>query len=374
MNLLIVISSMNSGGAERVAANLANHWAGKGWNVIVVTIYSVELDFYQLHPAVKRISLNLASDSGNPPAAVVNNLRRIVALRRVLRAVQPDIALALMSEANILLALAATGMRGIMTVGSEHIYPPQYPLGTAWETLRTHLYAHLTALTALTQESSAWLRRHTRARKIVVIPNAATFPLPDREPCLELPHMPQGGRMLLAVGRLDAQKGFDLLIATFQRLVEDFPDWMLVILGEGPDRAALEQQVQSVGLTDRIRLPGRAGNVGRWYAAADLYVMSSRFEGFPNTLVEAMAHGLPVVSFDCDTGSRDIVRHGVDGLLVPAGDTDALEGALRGMMADPSLRQRFAQRAVEARERFSIEKIAAMWERLFEELKGAKPR
>ena len=316
----------------------------------------------------------MASDSENPSAAVVNNLRCIFALRWVLREVQPTIALALMSSTNVLLALAATGLRGIVTVGSEHIYPPQYPLGAAWETLRKHLYAHLTALTALTQESSAWLRRHTRARKIVVIPNAATFPLPEREPCLEPPDIPQGKRMLLAVGRLDAQKGFDLLIATFQRLAEEFPDWMLVILGEGPDRAALEQQVRSVGLVDRIRLPGRAGNVGRWYAAADLYVMSSRFEGFPNTLVEAMAHGLPAVSFDCDTGPRDIVRHGVDGLLVPAGDTDALEGALHGMMADPSLRHRFAQRAVEARERFSIEKIAAMWEALFEELRSAKPR
>ena len=374
MNLLIFISSMNAGGAERVAANLANHWAGKGWNVTVVTVYSAKLDFYELHPAVRRIPLNLASDSENPPAAVVNNLRRIGALRRVLRAVQPDIALALMGAANILLAPAATGLRGIATVGSERTHPPQYPLGTAWETLRTHLYGRLTALTALTQESSAWLRRHTRARKIVVIPNAATFPLPEREPYLEPLDIPQGMRMLLAVGRLSEEKCFDLLIATFQRLAEEFPDWMLVILGEGPDRAALEQQVQSTGLVDRIRLPGRAGNVGRWYNAADLYVMSSRFEGFPNTLVEALAHGLPAVSFDCDTGPRDIVRHGVDGLLVPAGDTNALEGALHGMMADRSLRHRFAQRAVEARERFSIEKIAAMWEALFEELRGAKPR
>lgn len=97
--------------------------------------------------------------------------------------------------------------------------------------------------------------------------------------------------------------------------------------------------------------------------------MSSRSEGFPSTLIEVITHGLPAVSFDCDTGPRDIIRHGVDGLLVPVCDTDILEGALRGMMADPSLRHRFAQRAVEARERFSIEKIAAMWEGLFEELR-----
>lgn len=369
MNLLIFTGSLWCGGAERVAANLANHWADKGWNVSIVTLASVEMDFYELHPTVRRITLNLARDSGNPLAAVVNNLRRITTLRRVLRAVQPDIALAMMVSANVLLALAAIGMRDITTIGSEHIHPPQSPLGTVWATLQAGLYGHLAAVTALTKESSAWLRQHTRSRKIAVIPNAAPFPLPEQEPCLEPPNLPEGRCMLLAVGRLAEGKGFGLLIETFSRLAQDFPDWMLVILGEGPDREALEHQVQSVGLVGRIRLPGQAGNVSRWYKAADLYVMSSQFEGFGNTLAEAMTHGLPVVSFDCDTGPRNIIRHGMDGLLVPACDTNALEGALRGMMADPSLRHRFAQKAVEARERFSIEKIAAMWEGLFEELR-----
>ena len=369
MNLLIFTSSMSYGGVERVAANLANHWADKGWNVSIVTLASIEMDFYELHPTVRRIALNLTRDSGNPLAAVVNNLRRITTLRRVLRAVQPDIVLAMVVQANVLLALAAIGMRDITTIGSEHSHPPQWPLGTVWETLRAGLYGHLAAVAALTKEDSAWLRQHTRSRKIAVIPNAAPFPLPEQEPCLELPNMPEGRCMLLAVGRLVAVKGFGPLIETFSRLAQDFPDWMLVILGEGPDREALEHQVQSVGLVGRIRLPGQAGNVSRWYKAADLYVMSSRSEGFPNTLIEAMMHGLPAVSFDCDTGPRNIIRHGMDGLLVPACDTDALEGALRGMMADPSLRHRFAQKAVEARERFSIEKIAAMWEDLFEELR-----
>lgn len=129
--------------------------------------------------------------------------------------------------------------------------------------------------------------------------------------------------MLLAVGRLVEGKGFGPLIETFSRLAQDFPDWMLVILGEGPDREALEHQVQSVGLVGRIRLPGQAGNASRWYKAADLYVMSSRSEGFPNTLIEAMTHGLPTASFDCDTGPRNIIHHGMDGLLVPACDMRA---------------------------------------------------
>ncbi len=367
--LVIFIHSMGNGGAERVTANLANHWAEKGWRVTVVTLASRSLDFYELHPAVNRIALDLAGESGNAFVALARNLRRVFALRRVLRQVQPDVVLAMMSSANILLALAATGLKRIATVGSERIHPPQYPLGSIWESLRADLYGRLAAVTSLTQESAAWLRQHTKAKKIAVIPNAAPYPLPVQQPYLEPEILLGGRRMLLAVGRLCEQKQFDLLIRVFQRLLKEFPDWALVILGEGPDRKALEEQIQGADLSERILLPGRAGNIGQWYEAADLYVMTSRFEGFPNTLAEAMAHGCAAVSFDCDTGPRDIIRHEVDGLLVPPGDEVALENSLSRLMADETLRRQFADRAIEARERFSIEKIAGMWEQLFEELR-----
>jgi glycosyltransferase involved in cell wall biosynthesis len=368
MNILIFIHSMHSGGAERVAANLANHWTRQGRNVTIVTLSSKALDYYELNPAVNRIALNLAGESANPLAAIANNLRRVLALRRVLSQVRPDIALAMMSSANILLALASVGFKHIATVGSEHTHPPQLPLGAAWEALRAYFYGNLSAVTALTQETAVWLRRHTRARKIFVIPNAAPWPLPQQNPHLKLPTMQKGRRMLLAVGRLSEEKQFDLLITVFQRLVIAFPEWVLVILGEGPDRKLLEDQVHSAVLTDRILLPGRAGNLRQWYEAADLFVMTSRFEGFPNVLAEAMAHGATAVSFDCDTGPRDIIRHEVDGQLVPPGDTVDLERALRRMMCDEPLRRRFAERAIEVRVRFSMDKVAGMWEVLFEGL------
>lgn len=369
MKLLIFIHSLSSGGAERVTANLANYWARKGWQVTVVTLASRSHDFYELDPAVRRVALSLAGDSGNPVSAMVNNLRRVLMLRKVLRRERPDVALAMMSTANILLALAAAGLKGVVTVGSERIHPPQLPLGAVWEFLRAKLYAPLTAVVALTEMSATWLRQNTRAQHIAVIPNAASWPLPEQPPHLEPPRKRDGQRMLLAVGRLSEQKCFDLLIAVFQRLVTDFPDWRLAILGEGPSRSSLEAQIESFSLGDRVALPGRAGNVGQWYEAADLYVMSSRFEGFPNTLAEAMAHGLPAVSFDCDTGPGDIIRHETDGLLVPAGDRAALEEALRKLMNDEALRKRFAERAIEVRQRFSPECVAGKWERLFEEVR-----
>jgi glycosyltransferase involved in cell wall biosynthesis len=372
MNILFYISSLSFGGAERVTATLANYWAEKGWRVTVVTLAAQSEGFYQLHPAVTHIALNLSGANSQPLAAPIKNLRRVLALRRVLRRVQPDVALGMMDSSNVQLALASYGLRGLVTIGSERIHPPQYPLGQIWETLRRYSYDRLNAVVALTVESADWLRRCTRVRKVVVIPNVASYPLPAHPPHMAPPIKANGARLLLAVGRLSEQKGFDTLIAAFQSLAAKFPHWRLAILGEGPLRGDLAAQIADAGLDGRILLPGRVGNVGDWYVAADLYVMTSRFEGFPNTLAEAMAHGLPAVSFDCDTGPRDIIRHEVDGLLVPNGDDAALVSALGRLMADESLRQQFASYADEVRERFSMERITSLWEALFEEYQHGK--
>lgn len=365
--LIIFIHSLSGGGAERVTANLANYWANKGWGIAVVTLAARSLDFYELHPAVKRIALELAGDSSNGLAGLVQNLRRIVALRRVLRQIKPDIALGMMTTANVLLALAAWGLPQLRAIGSERTHPPQYPLGVLWEGLRRLSYNRLAAVTALTRESAAWLKNHTGARRVPVIPNAALWPLSMQAPRIAPESICKSERLIvLAVGRASEEKQFGLLLEVFHSLANQYPFWDLVILGEGHQRPALQAKARMIGLEQRVFFPGRAGNVGEWYERADLYVMSSRFEGFPNTLAEAMAHGLPAVSFDCDTGPRDIIRHETDGLLVPPGDVAGLTAALGRLMSDTALRQRFARRAVEARNRFSMERISSMWEELFE--------
>lgn len=369
MRLLIFIHSMSGGGAERVSASLASHWAAKGWEITIVTLSQQSLDFYELHPAVKRIALELAGESVGVLAGLRQNIRRVIALRQVLRQVQPDIALGMMTTANVLLSLAALNLPTLRTIGAERIHPPQKPLGYLWETLRSRTYGILNAVTALSSEGENWIKTHTNAQRVRVIPNAVNWPLPGQEPRIIPSALYQSERqLLLAVGRLDAQKGFDWLIDAFSNLADKHPGWDLVILGEGRLRATLDKQIQKSALGHRIFLPGRAGNMGEWYESADLYVMSSRFEGFPNTLAEAIAHGLAAVSFDCDTGPRDIIRHELDGLLVPLGNVAELTTALDRLMGDALTRQRFAERAVEVRERFSMERIAGMWEKLFEEI------
>jgi glycosyltransferase involved in cell wall biosynthesis len=368
MNVVFLIHSLSSGGAERVTSNLANYWAKKGWNITIVTVAEKSLDFYALHPAVRRVALDLAVESKTPISAVVNNLQRAHALRMVLVKLKPDIALSMMTTANILLALASLGIKHTVCIGSERTYPPMLPLGKFWSGARAILYGRLNAIVALTQESAIWLQTHTSSRYVAVIPNTATWPLPTQDPILTCSEIVNGKKILMAVGRLQEEKGYIQLINIFTNLSNQFSDWMLVILGEGEDRSALESLVNKLRMQERILLPGRAGNLSDWYQRADLYVMTSRFEGFPNTLVEAQAHGLPTISFDCDTGPRDIIRHGVDGLLVPPGNTNDMEHALSTLMGNESLRSQFSEHAIDARVRFSMDKIAGMWEDLFKKV------
>jgi glycosyltransferase involved in cell wall biosynthesis len=366
MRLLIYIHSLENGGAERVVANLANYWVSIGWDVTVVTVAPTAHDFYRLDPAVKRESVNLAGGSPDVLSGFVRTVRRVQALRRVLLRVRPDIALSAMQTANVILAMAARGMPGLLTIGSEHNFPPKDPTGLIWETMRRHAYGHLTAVVALTQECASWLAAHSHARRIPVIPNPVRWPLSKHEPSIDPAVCCAPARqILLGVGRLSSEKNFSALIDIFSRLASRHPGWDLVIIGDGPLAGALRAQVQAAGLQQRVFLPGRVGNVGDWYERAALYVMSSHFEGFPNTLVEAMSYGLPAVSFDCDTGPRDIIRHDIDGFLVTPADVEGMQFAVEKLMIDTALREAFSRRAQEARERFSMEKISCMWEGLF---------
>ncbi len=367
MQLLIFIHSLSSGGAERASTNLANYWAEKGWGITLVTMTGSEQDFYQLHPDIQRIALCLDAESSGLLTAIKSNVQRITALRRVLKQQQPDIALAIMTTANILLALAARGLN-IAVLGSERIHPPMLPQGRVWEWLRKRSYRHLDAVTALTEETARWLKAETYAQYVPIIPNAITYPIANHPPRVS-PEITTGENFkLIAVGRLSPQKGFDRLLSAFAVLASRFPDWNLTILGEGPCRDALEKQRAELLLKQRVSLPGAVGNLGEWYSAADLYVLSSLFEGFPNTLVEAMAYGLPAVSVDCDTGPRDIIHDKLDGLLVAQNNQEALVAALASLMSDKALRQQYASRATEIRETLSMQKISGLWEQLFVEL------
>jgi glycosyltransferase involved in cell wall biosynthesis len=361
VKILFVIHSLGGGGAERVTATLASHWQTSGHEVVVVTLAPLDEDSYPLASGVRRVALDAAADSKGVWGATVANLNRVKALRAVLRRERPDVAIGMMSTSNVLLALAAPGL-SIRTVGSERIHPARLDIGVMWSFLRARFYRLLDAVVVQTAKSGSWVLANTSARHVEVIPNPVVWPLAPRRPFVDARKASRQKR-LLAAGRLEHQKGFDMLIDVFSRLAAEHPEWELVIVGEGTLRVALEAQARQTGL-DSIRIPGLAGNLTDWYESADIFVCSSRFEGFPNALLEAMAHGCPSVSFACDTGPEEIIHHDVDGVLVPPEDQRQLQLALADLMSDEAARQRLGRSATTVRERFSIGAVSEMWMRL----------
>ena len=237
---------------------------------------------------------------------------------------------------------------------SERVDPASYGIGRIWNALRALTYPLAAGLVIQVPSIRSFFPGYLQKR-IWVIPNPVIRPgvaAPVREPWPRI----------LDVGRLNPQKGFDLLLEAFARVRPEFPEWRLDILGEGDERPALEAQVAQLGLEASCRLLGRRRDVLAQMRGAEVFVLSSRFEGFPNVLAEAMAAGMAVISFDCPTGPAQIIRQGVDGLLVPAADVAALAEAMVKLMGDPALRTSLATRAPEVLERFDEAAVFAEWD------------
>lgn len=366
--IMILVSSMHAGGAERVAATLANAWAGRGDDVTVVVSFSGRGSCH--YPLSPDIQLTFLADvAGTASRRGKRYLRRFLALRSLIRQERPDVIVGIMWNVNVMAIMATRGLH-VPVIASEHTSFAFVPLGKILETVRRLCYPFAGCVTVLTPEERSWVEKRIPRARVCVIPNPMQFPLLSSEPVLTpSKFVPTDRSLLLAVGRLSEEKSFPVLLDAFARIADRCPAWHLVIVGDGPDRVSLETQVTRLGLTDRAVITGRAGNLSDWYRRTALYVMSSRFEGFGLTLAEAMAHGCPAVSFDCESGPRHIIRHGVDGLLVrPVGDAVALAEALLLLMQDEHTREAMAARASESRARFSLEQVLPLWDAVFASL------
>jgi glycosyltransferase involved in cell wall biosynthesis len=357
MRVTLVISSLGGGGAERVLTTLANYWVDAGWAVTIVTIADQESDAqYPIDLRVQIAKLSMRSTSTSTRDAIASNLNRLRALRNAIRGSKPDGVISFMTENNVLTRIATLGLRGPVIVSERVVYlRPSIP--RSWRVLRPITYFLSTYIVMQTRDSVTEVPRWLRP-KVGVIPN----PVP---PGPIKPNQSSGHRKkLIAMGRLSDEKGFDLLLEAFSKLAPRHPEWDLTIWGEGALKEQLTQQRDDLGLTDRVGIPGPTRTPREQLAASDLFVLSSRHEGFPNVLCEAMATGLPVVSFDCKFGPGDIIRNTIDGMLVPTGDVDALVAALDRLMSDEALRTRLGAEAVSIVERFSLANVAAQWEAL----------
>jgi len=362
MRLVLVIAHLRRAGCERVASILASSWAQAGHQVSLLTLDHGETPAYFVDPAVTLRNLGLLADSRNLLAAVSRNIGRVRALRRAIRKARPDTVISFMDAINVV-TLLATRRLGCPVVVCEQTDPGIFEIGLVWKILRFLVYPFADMLVCPTRGALAGFQK-TIPVSGCVIPNPIDVP-PDSG---SSQRSPQAGFNLVAMGRLVPEKGFDLLLLAYARIAGRHSDSVLTIYGEGPLLYDLEAQAKSLGLEQRVRFAGAVADPFARLRAADLFVFSSRTEAFGMALAEAMACGLPVISFDCPSGPREIIRAGVDGVLVPANDVAALASALDRLMSDPQERRRLAARAPEISVRLSIKRVLHLWQRLFDRL------
>lgn len=359
MKVGIYIDRMDlRGGAQRVVSNLCHGWLRHGWEVHLMVVSGEDAAF-PVPSAVRRHRL-AARHKRRGLLGAWDNWAHVRALGRVVVAEGLDAVLAVSAVANVHLALAKLPAH-VVRVGSEHSYAPHFPLSFGKEWFRRRAYAQLDAVVCPTQEAAAYLAQAYPGARTQGIPNWLTWPLPQGQGIDAGGLRRPGRKTFLACGRFDKLKGFARLITVFAQLKERLPAWDLVIVGDGEDRALLEAQVSAGKLADRVFLPGWIADMASAFRSADLFVFPSRSEGFALVLAEAMACGLPCVAYDCKVGPSEIIRPGVDGLLVPVGDEVAFAAAMLRLAEDVAERERFAAACPAILDRLSEASIQPAW-------------
>ncbi len=368
----VVSGSLSHGGAERVAIDLCCHLRDAGRDVMLLTLSGDMPDAYRPPEGVRRERL----EARLLPPSLFHRLwylaNRVISLRRTIKNDRPDVVVTLIDKVNILVLFSLLGT-GIPVVISERVHPAHNPIARAWKLARRLIYPLARAVTVQTEDGAAWFRQHSSIKHPVVIANAvrhlrdfdseAGAPVSDDA----VPAQP----FVLAIGRLSEQKGFDLLLEAWHRAGLAGAGWRLVILGEGPERKALEEQARALGIGDKVGFPGFV-DIGPFLRKAGFFVLSSRYEGFPNVLMEAMQVGLPCISFDCPSGPRDLITNEQNGLLLPPQDIAGLSAALARLAADPELRGRLGAAAAGVNEQFSRSRIYGKWLALLDDIAAGK--
>ena len=360
-HILFLVSSMEGGGSERVTALLCNYWISNGYQVTLMPTYSGKGDL--AYPVDTRVNVKYLADLlGSKKNNLWNRLKRFLLLRKYIIKNKPDLIISFLTQVNVISILSSIGT-GIPIIVSERTYPPKYQIGFLWTKLRKITYPIATAVVMQTHQGLEWINKECPKAKNHVIPNPILYPVPTGKPIIEPESIVKKERKIcLAVGRLDKDKRFSEIINAFSCLAEQFHNWDLIILGNGEERLNLEKQIKLKGLVNRVYLPGRAGNIDRWYQRANLFVMYSRYEGFPNALLEAMAYGIPCISADCDTGPREIIVSEENGILLAKNETiDNLKKSMMICMRNKNLADKFGKSATKVRDKFSINSVGLQW-------------
>ena len=366
MRLVIACRAINNmaGGVERQALALANEMSRRGHKVSLLTLDSSGAEaFYKIDKTVDWYKLDIGNHSKK--ASWVIRIKRKKHIRQILNSFKPSLCIAFQDGMFMALRAYTAGMC-IPIIAAERESPFRFEFISAGK-YRYLIYQAMRFAHHITIQCDSYLDEYPKwlRSKITIIPNAV-------EQCnntVEYKICKKEYKILLCVGRLGYQKNQLLLVKVFTRLGQIFTDWKLVFIGEGEGREELETAIHDSGLSDRIELIGAVKNVPDWYLQSEILCVPSRWEGFPNVVGEALAHGLPVVGFDGCGGVRDLIITNKNGLLAEGNDNaESLLSSLRYIMASERKRNYMQSHARPSVQKYKPQLVYDKWERLLQEV------
>lgn len=359
--IVFVLEQLYGGGAERVTNALANEMCKMPECEVHILTY--RQDEKNEYPQDSRVVRHDLGQTEADPNGLRGILRRVRYLRRTIRKIEPWCVVSLATPKTVCLLTTAMVGLDIPLVLSERNDPVRFPAEKLVRVLRVLCYRRATGVVFQTHEAMKFFDQSIQ-KKAVVICNPITGSLPER-------FVGERQKRVVNVCRLDPQKNLPLLIAAFSLIAEEYPTHTLCIYGDGPLRTQLTEQCRALGLQDRVLLPGYSNNIYEDIREAALFVSSSDYEGISNSMLEAIALGVPSICTDCPAGgARETIRNGENGLLVPVGDAQAMAAAMRRVLSDEEFSKILSRKGSELRYRISAEAVATRWMEFLEKLQA----
>ena len=369
-----IAGTCHSGGMERVLANKANYLARHGYEVVIVTTDQRGLPpFFPLDGQIRCIDLGINYEENNGKSFAnkllhypLKQYRHKKRLAAILEQEKPDVTISMFCNDAGFITRINDGSKKVLEIHFSKFKRLQYNrkglwrLADLWRSKQDEkTVRRFDKFVVLTEEDKGYWGN---LPNITVIPNANTFAT-SQAAALE-------NKKVIAIGRYTYQKGFERLIEAWNILSPGFPGWKLDIIGNGEERDKLQDLIHAYHLDGQVTLVSPTKSIDKVYLDASLLAMSSRYEGLPMVLLEAQAFGLPIVSFACKCGPKDIVANGETGFLVEENDIEGLARQLVKVMKDKNLRKQMGRKAKEASLRYAEDAVMAKWTALFDSLKG----
>jgi GalNAc-alpha-(1->4)-GalNAc-alpha-(1->3)-diNAcBac-PP-undecaprenol alpha-1,4-N-acetyl-D-galactosaminyltransferase len=357
MRIVCMIPAMSgAGGAERTMSYLVGHLARRHTVTLLTLDRSSASTFYALPDSLEHVCIDKLGGVGI--GRLFRVLSRPLRIRQEVKALAPDVVLSFMDTMNITALVSCLGL-GIPVIVSERNDPALHRIGWIKQVLRDRLYPLSRFVVAQTNRVARYFQPSLLPKLRIIanpVPVAPQVAVPDLRNA-------KGRMRVISVGRFEPHKGFDRLIRAFANTAQEWPDWDLVIIGDGPERAILEALIRHYGLEDRIHLPGLITNVYGELAISHLMAFPSQYEGFPNALAESMAAGLPAIGHRGVSGVEDMIIDGETGLLVDLeGGPAEFSAALSALMGDAQRRRRFGDAARNHILKWAPDHIFGLWD------------